>query len=507
MSLVAADLPGVVPPLAARMAPPRLSVGAIERDRLMQRIRSVPQPAVIVVHAPPGYGKSTLVAQYVSAEDRDVAWLTLDERDADPLTCVRDLAFALANGHADDDADGLLGATLVPSALPRLVRLLNDRRPDSVIVVDDVHHAATGEATDVLRVLVDHLPERSTLVLCGRARPKLPLSRLSTSGHLVELRARDLRMTTGEGSAMLHGRGVAVGDEEARLLVRRTEGWPAALYLVSHVERGERSSDEEPAGLHDAKLIDYFRDEVLRAVDPEDVRFLLESSIFEDLAPASCDAVLGRDDSAERLESLARADLFVTPLDEHESVYRVHGLFREALYQRLRRADPERVAALHARVAERASESGHIELAVHHRLAAGQASAAADLVWIATPEFQTTGRSATLQRWLSWFSDEEVDANPSLALTHAWAALADGDGDTTEHWAMVALNAPPEQALSTGETIGANAQLLVAALGRQGVRGLARGRSGCGRHVPDAEPAQGDRADAVGHGRVSERRR
>jgi LuxR family maltose regulon positive regulatory protein len=457
----------------------------------MQRLSSVPAPSVYVVHAPAGYGKSTLIGQFAEADPRPVAWLTLDEQDADPVKCMCDLVFALS--EIDDDAVDLLQrltagpAAVVPTALPWLTRLLGERWQDALIVLDDVHHATTGPSADVLGALVGAVPEGATLVLAGRARPSLPIARLVADGHLATIDARELRMTVGEGSMMLKQRGVAIDEQEAEVLVRRTEGWPAALYLVSHAlkDGGHESGATAP---QEAELIDYFRDEVLRTVDSVDVRFLLDSSILEELNPGECDAILDRGDSAERLRSLAEVDLFVVPVEARHSTYRMHGLFREALHERLVGVEPVRAGELHRRAAEHFTQQRNIEAAVRHAIAAGDIDAAAELVWAATPEYEGNGRSEALRRWLGWFSADQINEHPSLALTAGWIGIDGGDGASAEHWTTVALNAPAEVVLATGETMGASAKLLDAALGNRGVVAMREAAMSADQGFPNAHP-------------------
>ena len=482
--------PGIVAPLAARLAPPRLDAGRVPRERLMRRLRSVPNPAVQIVHAPPGYGKSTLVAQFAAAEEREVVWLTLNERDGDPVTFVADLVFAL--GDDDDAATELLESlaagpsTIVPSALPRLISMLG-RHHDVLIVLDDIHLAASPGAGDVVTALVDHLPAGSTLVLVGRVRPDLPISRLVAAGHLAEIDARELRMTVGEGAAMVRDQGVVLDQHQAELVVRRTEGWPAALYLVARavVENAMRADDVPERG---DGLGVYLRDEVLSGVDASHVRFLLDSSILEELQPADCDAILERSNSARELESLADADLFVESLDAHGDAYRVHGLFREALLDRLRNSDPKRADGLNRRAAEHYMQRGEIESAVRHALAAGEGKLAADLVWCTAPAYEAQGRSATLKRWLEWFSPAQFDENPCLALAAGWVAIDDGDGDAAQHWTTVALAAPPDIVLADEAPMGAAAQLLDAALGKHGVRAVREAAASADDLLPEASP-------------------
>lgn len=494
---------GAAPPLPHRLAPPRLTSRLIERQRLAQRLRSIPAPNVYVVHAPAGYGKSTLVAQLAASDPRRLAWLTLDEQDADPVHCIADLVFAL--GDLDDSALDLLQrlvggpASVVPAALPRLTRLFAERWQDALIVLDDVHHAAGGPSGDVLAALVAAVPEGSTLILAGRVRPSLPIARLVASGNLATIDARELRMTVGEGGEMLRQRGVVVDEHEAGVLVRRTEGWPAALYLVSHALK---DSEAEQGGRvpEEAGLIDYFRDEVLRTVDTIDVRFLLDVSIFEELNPAECDAILERDDSADRLQALTEADLFVVPVDARHSRYRMHGLFREALHERLLGVEPDRAGRLHLRAAEYFAAQRNVEAAVWQALRARDVQAAADLVWVATPEYQGNGRIATVRRWLESFTPEQVNEHPVLALTAGWIGIDSGDGVAAEHWATVALNAPPDVEVASGETMGASAQLLDAALGNRGVAAMRRAAQAADEGFPDAHPLKALAKFLVGAG-------
>jgi LuxR family maltose regulon positive regulatory protein len=450
----------------------------------------VTDPAVYVVHAPPGYGKSTLIAQFAEADPRPVAWLTLDEQDADPVRCISDLVYALSD--LDDAAIDLLQrlttgpATVVPAALPGMTRLFADRWQDALIVLDDVHHAA-GPASDVLAALVGAVPGGSTLILAGRVRPNLPIARLVAEGHLATIDARELRMTVGEGRRMLTSRGAPVDEQEAEVLVRRTEGWPAALYLVSHAMK-DGADDDGAAAPQEAKLIDYFRDEVLRTADPEDVRFLLDSSILEELTPAGCNTILERDDSADRLQSLAEADLFVAPVVPRHGAYRMHGLFREALHERLRATEPARADELHRRAAAHFSERRQIEEAVRHAIAAGDVGVAANLVWGATPEYQGDGRIATVRRWLEMFSVEQRHEYPALALTAGWIGIDSGDGSQAEHWTTVALQAPPDLVLPGGESMGASAKLLDAALGKRGIVAVRESAAAADDGFPDANP-------------------
>lgn len=470
--------PAVVPPLAARLMPPVQVRRPVARPRLIQRLRSAPPGGVVVVHAPAGYGKSTLLAQLADDDGRRLVWLRLDERSDDAVTFAAHLTFALGNrGVLDTDLLDRLSAGragVVPLALPQLLRHLGGSAEPLLIVLDDVHALTDPEALDLLREIIDHLGPQSNLVLAGRARPDIALARLRAQGRLLELGAADLRMTAGEGTALLRDAGADLDDEEGTLAVRRTEGWAAALYLTAIVLRdGDRVDGEEPGPRH-ADLEDYFRDEVLAGADAEDAEFLVQTAVLDELDPVVCDAVLQRSDSAERLRALAGADLFVAPLGRRSGVYQVHGLFRENLLAELRRSFPGLETELHVRASRWFAEAGDPERAIRHALDGGAPTQAADLVFSRLFEYETSGRGVVLERWCSWFTDEQHHAFPQLALTLGWTALDGGDGAAAAHWSAVARGAAPDTVLPDGTTVGAQALLLEAAVGAGGVAQVLR---------------------------------
>ena len=275
---------------------------------------------MFVIHAPAGFGKSTLLSQFAELEKREVAWLSLDMHDDDAAVLLYDLAHALgAEGPADQDLLGRLrtgAAGVVPLALPRLIALLHERTEPLVIVLDDVHLLRSAAALDVLHSLCANTPPGCTLVLSGRRRPRVRLALLRAAGRLNEVTAAELRMTPGEGAAALRAAGVDVSDREAATVVKRTEGWPAAIYLAGLMVRADdRPGEAVHLGPVAADLAEYVRDEVLADAAREDVDFLVRSSILDELRPEVCNDVLERKDSGERLRALADADLFVTPSD------------------------------------------------------------------------------------------------------------------------------------------------------------------------------------------------
>lgn len=514
---------GVVPPLAARLIPPARAREPVPRRRLLQRLRSVPPAGVALVHAPAGYGKSTLLAQAAEGDRRRLVWLTLNAGSNDALSLVTELAFAFGEDGAPDadllDRLSAGSAGVVPLALPRLARLVHETDEPLLVVLDDVQHLTDAVALDALRAIVDHLGPDATLVLAGRTMPDIGAARLRAEGRLVEVTASDLRMTPAEGAELLRSGGARIEGDEGAVAVARTEGWAAALYLTAIVLRERGLQDAEQIGPRGDDLDEYVHREVLAGADPEDVSFLVQTSVLDELDAATCDAVLERTGSAERLLALARSDLFVAPLDRRSGTYEMHGLFRECLLHELRRDSPGLEAGLHARAA-RWFAGRDPERAIRHALAAGDPQQAADLVIANALRHEAAGQSAVLRRWCSYFTERQQHDHGEIAVTLGWCALDGGDPIGAAHWTAVALGGPPERVLADGVRLGAHALLLEAGIAADGVEQVRRSGAAADAQLPPDHPLravshvllggaalmQGDRAEAGDRLREAERR-
>jgi LuxR family maltose regulon positive regulatory protein len=468
----------LAPPLAGRLLPPRRRHEPVPRPRLLQRLATAADAPVCVIRAPAGYGKSTLLGQFAAEETRPLAWLSLDERDDDPVVLLFDLAHALGRAGAPDEE--LLArlsageAGVVPLALPRLLALLHERTEPLVLVLDDVHLLGSEGARDVLRALCEQAPADCTVVLAGRTRPPIALARLRAAGRLWELKAADLRMTPGEGAAMLRAAGVDADDREAAIVVQRTEGWPAAIYLASLMLRDDAELGAgSTLGPDEADLTEYFREEVLTGAAPEDAEFLVRTSILDELRPEICDAVLGGEDAAERLRALADADLFVASTEARGEAFRVHGLFRDMLRAELHAGEPDLERELHRRACTVYTEAGDAERAIRHAVDAGELDVAGDLIAAFIGDFVAHGRSETVRRWCSWFTEEQLATHPQAALGRGWAAYESGDAADAAHCAALALGGDVARRLPDGSTLEGMGLALRGALGLQGPEQLA----------------------------------
>lgn len=479
-------------PLAAQLTPPRFSHALVERPRLLRRLREA-KPALVLVDAPAGYGKTTLLAQWAAVEPRPVAWLALRDADSDGVTFASHVAHALDAVEAVD-ADVFEGlahgdAGLVPLVLPRLGRTLLGRTP-FVLMLDDAQHLATTSARQVLQVLADHMPADSHLVVAGRTTGGLPLSRLRAAGAVTELGGDDLRLTPDEGAALLADSGVTVTSSEARAVVTRAEGWAAALYLTSLALRsgGRTAGPANLDGADQRAVARYFHDEVLSAVSADDRAFLTRTAILERLSAPLCDAVLAAEDSAARLTRLADANLFVTPVDGRSHWFQVHSLFAESLRAELDRAEPGLAEALHRRAAAWFADQGDPPSAIRHALAAGDRAAAVDLLMLESLELEPRGRHRELSRQLRWFSPDEIQAQPALAFIAAFCALDAGDGTGARDLLAAAEAGDPARTLADGITVAGAVAVLRGAVAPHGIAQMARDAAAGAAAAPPASP-------------------
>ena len=443
----------------------------LPRRRLVARARITDQlrvgggagPRLLLVAAPAGFGKTTLLAQWLAADGSQcrVAWLALDPGDADPRLFLTHLVAAIqvADPEVGVDALALLeaGGPTPPEAV--LVSLINDLdvlAGPTVVALDDYHVIDGAAVHDAVTFLLDNLPPQVTLAMTTRADPPLPLSRLRARGELLEVRAADLRFTTDEAETFLNEvMGLELEPALVAALEARTEGWAAGLQLAAlsartHAGGAGGSRDvaefvEVFSGSH-RFVLDYLVEEVLGG-QPEEVRaFLLDSSVLDEMTGSLCDALTGRSDGQAMLETLERGNLFVVPLDDERRWYRYHHLFADALRARLAAGHADRVSELHAAASRWLAENGLLRDAVRHAIASGDHEHAADLVELSLADMRRRRQDRILRDWLVALPDDVVRRRPLLAMFMGWSRLSEGDFDGVEAWLDVAeagLDATP----------------------------------------------------------------
>ncbi len=428
--------------LATKFYIPRPQRPLVPRPRLGERLDRGATSKLMLVSAPAGFGKTTLLTEWLSAGPaggRLAAWLSLDRGDNHPatfwsyvITALRTVAAGVGEGALD-----LLRASQ-PPVEAMLTALLNDLAAiagDIVLVLDDYHVVDAREVQDGMAFLLGHLPPGLHLVISSRADPPLPLARLRARGDLAEIRAVELRFTPDEAATYLNGlMGLELTARDVRVLEARTEGWIAALQLAALSMQGRDDVTGFIDGFagDDRYVVDYLAEEVL-ARQPDRVQaFLLQTAILGRLSGPLTDAVTGLGGGKATLEALDRGNLFLVPLDDRRRWYRYHHLFADVLQARLHDEHPDQVPKLHRRASAWYEQNGERSLAIDHALAAGDFGRAADLVELAIPALRPTRQESMVRRWLEKLPDDLVRVRPVLSVTCAGALLMTGEIDGVE---------------------------------------------------------------------------
>jgi LuxR family maltose regulon positive regulatory protein len=427
------------PVVATKLHVPRLRRRLVARPRLSERLRRGAESTLTLVSAPAGFGKTTLLAEWLgetSGEARSVAWVSLDPVDTEPASFWTYVVTALRTAvpGVGSSVLELISSMPLPIELV-LTTVVNElaAAPDDVwLVLDDYHLVDSRDVGDGVAFLLEHLPPQVHVVISTRADPDLPLSRWRVRGELVEIRAADLRFTPDEAAGYLTGvAGLSLAAEDVAALEERTEGWIAALQLAALSMQGR----EDVSGFitrfagNDRYIVDYLVEEVL-ARQPDPVRgFLLQSAVLDRLAGPLCDAVTGRGDGSDMLVALERANLFLVPLDDRREWYRYHHLFADVLRARMRSEQPEQVPLLHQRASRWFELHDLGEDAIRHALAAGDVDRAVHLMELAVPTVRRHRQDAVLIGWLRALPDGAVRRSPVLSVIAGWSLMLSGDLD------------------------------------------------------------------------------
>ncbi len=437
-----------MPILATKLYTPPLRPKVISRPRLIERLNEGLHRKLTLISAPAGFGKTTLVSEWLAGCKQPAAWLSLDAADNDPARFLTYLVAALQTLEAHIGA-GVLAVLQSPQSPPiesLLTVLLNDITiPDPFVLVLDDYHVLDAKLIDqALTYLVEHLPPQMHLVIVTREDPQLALARLRVGDQLIELRVTDLRFTHSEAAGFLNQvMGLNLSAEAIALLATRTEGWIAGLQLAAISMQGQQDPTSfvtSFTGSHHF-VMDYLVEEVLHQ-QPEPIQaFLLRTSILDRLCGPLCDAVL-LDPSASgqaTLEDLEHANLFIVPLDNERRWYRYHHLFADLLRQRLPQSiasspgDKEGgVAELHQRASQWYEDHGLEIEAFHHAAAANDVERAERLIEGRGIPRHFRGAVTTILDWLGSLPTSVLNARPSLWVRYASLLLVNGQATGVE---------------------------------------------------------------------------
>jgi len=439
------------PILQTKLTIPLTPTFRVTRPRLVKQLNDGLKLGhrLLLVSAPPGYGKTTLLSEWVSQNKYRFSWLALDEGDNDPSQFWNYLANALT-GHIPNLADTI--QTLQQSdplhQLPgnmlstTFINALAQETAPLVLILDDYHVIQNERIHAILIQLLARMPASFHLAITSRNEPPLELARLRTRGQITEMRLDALGFSVDESTSFLNtAMKLGLSAQEIAVLTDRTEGWAAGLQLAAlalqSIQQKEKDKTETEAfiqtfGGGHRYVTDYLTDEVLKR-QPESIQsFLLQTSLLEKLTAPLCDHVMDGNGSQSTLEFLERTNLFLVPLDETRQWYRYHPLWAEMLQTRLKREHPEAVENLHRKAFDWFSRNDFLDEAITHALAAGETEQAARLIESVAKTIVMRGGSATLQSWLAKLPHKSIVAHAPLAIAQCWALITDGKLDEVE---------------------------------------------------------------------------
>src|ERR671911_908170 len=455
-----ADSPRIVlrPKLRAPLPRPEQLV----RRRLLEKLRNTLDFKVTIVSAPTGYGKTTLLAHWRQVEEAELpfAWVSLDEQDNDSIRLWRHIVEALRQvvPEVDFGADVLVGLSAVGQryvgiTLPTLINELAELPYQVVLVLDDYQFVTEEDSHETVVFFVEHLPENAHLVISSRTDPPLHLGRLRARAQMNEIRTEELAFSEEEADCLLNEKmRLDIGPDNLSVLLDRTEGWPAGIYLasLSLQNKEDKHAFIESFGGSNRYVVDLLGEEVLANLTEEVRQFLLETSVLRTMKGPLCDVVTGRDDSAFLLRELARSNLFVVSLDEHGEWYRYHHLFSELLLYELKSTQLDLVPTLRNRASVWLEGAGFFEGAIRQAIEAADYEREGLLITRHWYRYVSGGQTVTVQRWLESLPGEMIAHDAALALVKAWICALGGRREESARFLTLAESIPFEGSLPDG---------------------------------------------------------
>ena len=458
--------------LRSKLTPPRLRPSLIERSDLITRLNQGLNGDVTLISAPAGYGKTTLVADWVGQAPLPMAWLSLDETDNEVagfltylIAAIRTLfpeacstSFALARGA--QPAEGELLPTI-------LVNEIDDLPQRFALVLDDYHLISDSNIQELMDRILRRPPIQMHLILLSRAEPPLTLGRLRANGMLNEFSIRDLRLTPAESKTLLNQMSGSLDEGVSSLLSQRAEGWVTGLYLASLTLRSTTEAAAVVGSLvgdSNRYVIDYLFEQVLNQQTSVVREFLAKTAILNRISPGLARAVIGPDAAMPTtLVEIERAGLFLTALDSGGEWFVYHSLFRQALLKLLLESySPEDIASLHLRAVDWFLKHNLVDEALDHALAAGDELLAARIISARVVNYVDTESWPTLERWLGRLQNETIRQHPLLLVAKAYVLTLRLKWDTVMPLIHQADEALSDEALDPAAEENAIARALLA---------------------------------------------
>lgn len=423
----------------------------IRRPRLEERLKQGCTGALTVICAPAGFGKTTLLSEWLHHNPLPVAWVSLDPQDNDP---AQFLAYWVAALQKVQPGIGVrtLEQLQSPQPIPfesLLIDILNDLATTATemkMVFDDYHCIENSQIHHLLTFFLDHMPPACHICLTTRSDPPFPLARLRGRGMLTEIRAKDLAFTNEEAAKLYASLGHALSAHDVALLKSRTEGWIAGLQLAAISMQGKRDISSFVSAFTGSSryVMDYLVEEVFSGQSGTMQQFLMQTSILNRMNGALCNAVTDQQNGREYLERLDQANLFIIPLDDHREWYRYHHLFAELLQNRLQQTSPDQMKELHQRASIGYEQQGLIPEAIEHALKAEDFTRAEELISQIAEQLWFRAEQGILLKWISALPKHRGTVNPELYVILGKCIALDGRFDEAESYLRVAENHLPD---------------------------------------------------------------
>ena len=436
--------------LQTKLFIPRAHPEIVERPNLIRKFDEALNYRLVLVTAPAGYGKTTLLSHYFERSNKSIAWISLDDRDNEQIRFWSYFIAALQTMDASlgKTAQGMLQSPQPPPIENILINLLNDISlipSDIIICMDDYHSISASKINEGMVFLIENLPEQMHLVIAGRSEPSFPLPLLRARRQLYELNSSDLRFSNDEAAQLLnHLMDLSLSADQVTKIEDLTEGWAAGLQLagLSMQAAEDKSNQLETFSGSQRFIFDYLAQEVLNGQSEEVQNFLLRTAILDQLSGALCDSILDNNRDGKKttsgysqsiLEYLEKANLFIIPLDQQRRWYRYHHLFSDFLRAKhADQTDPLEIKELHSRASVWFKDNDMMPAAIEYAFSSGDYSAAANLINEDVTEIFFRSELPDLTSWLMKFPSEIIYAEPRLNMIGAWAYLATGQPDKAE---------------------------------------------------------------------------
>jgi LuxR family maltose regulon positive regulatory protein len=403
-------------------APP-LQRDTIRRPRLTETLITA-RPTLALIVAPPGFGKTSLLSDWADRDPRRFAWVNVGAQDNDPAVLWTYIGAAISGIDPHRiPPDEVMAVARGGDPVEAALRAVDEADAELVLVLDDYHLIQNKDCHATIFRFLEGAPANLEVVMSSRAEPPLRIARDRVRGRLVEIGAADLRFTPDECDEFLNDSlKLGLDRSDVDRLHDRTEGWPAGIYLAYLSLRGAPDPKRFVAtfGASNRHVGDYLIEQVLPALDPRDLDFMLATCVVDELCGSLADALTGWRGSAGRLTELERANVFLTPLDDRREWYRYHHLLADLLRLELHRDVPEAESAQHLRASIWYEDAGDADRAIHHAIDGGYLERAARLIGGSYLQALELGRLATIAGWLERIGGERVAADPRLSIVRAW---------------------------------------------------------------------------------------